>query len=98
MARLPLNRPLKDQQEELLLFRRRARIGYLIIVLFVLALAGRYLWLQLWQHEQFVTRSESNRVQVRSIAPNRGVIDPHRSPGGACSPQPCSKCHCRGQW
>ncbi len=74
MARLPLNRPLKDQQEELLLFRRRARIGYLIIVLFVLALAGRYLWLQLWQHEQFVTRSESNRVQVRSIAPNRGVI------------------------
>lgn len=32
------------------------------------------MWLQFWQAEDFRTRSESNRVQVRPVAPNRGMI------------------------
>ena len=74
MKRSPLNRPLKDQQQEAELFRQRAQIGYLVIVVLTVLLGARYLWLQLWQHEDFETRSESNRVQVRSVPPNRGVI------------------------
>lgn len=40
----------------------------------MLALLGRYVWLQVYSYDNFSTRSESNRVSVRPIAPNRGLI------------------------
>lgn len=70
----PVNRPLKNEQDEQALFHRRAFVGFIGIAVLVGLLATRYVYLQLWQHDDFTTRSESNRVQVRSVAPNRGVI------------------------
>jgi len=65
---------LKDLPGEQLLFERRAMLGLLIIVLFMLLLLGRYAWLQLFAYESYATRSESNRVSVRPLVPNRGLI------------------------
>jgi penicillin-binding protein 2 len=45
------------------------------LVLFVsVLLFSRYLYLQVISHEEFVTRSTSNRVDLLAIAPNRGLI------------------------
>ena len=65
---------IKDQRDERRLFERRARIAFTIIVLCMLALLMRYVWLQVFSHESFATRSESNRVSIRPVAPNRGLI------------------------
>ncbi len=68
------DRAIKNERDERRLFKSRAWIGLLIISLCMLALLGRYVWLQVYSYENFSTRSESNRVSVRPIAPNRGVI------------------------
>jgi penicillin-binding protein 2 len=74
MSDLSLNRPIKDPRDELLLFQRRARIGFVVIVLLMLVLVVRYFWLQGLNHEDFSSRSESNRMHLRPVAPNRGMI------------------------
>ena len=74
MRRPASQRVLKDDFEEQRLFRQRAWIGFLGIVVLVVLLAFRYAYLQLWEHEDFTTRSESNRVQVRPVPPTRGMI------------------------
>jgi len=67
-------RALKDPREEQELFDSRAWAGLLIISFLMLALLSRYLWLQVYSFESFSTRSESNRVSVRPVVPNRGLI------------------------
>ena len=68
------NRAIKDERDEQRLFKSRAWVGLFFISLCMLALLGRYVWLQIYSYENFSTRSESNRVSVRPIAPNRGLI------------------------
>lgn len=75
----PLNKQpsrltLKDQQQDIELFRQRATFagGFVLVGLGLLLL--RYGWLQLFQHEQYVTQSENNRIQLEAIAPPRGFI------------------------
>ena len=75
----PLNKQpsrltLKDQQQDIELFRQRATFagGFVLVALGLLLL--RYGWLQLFQHEQYVTQSENNRIQLEAIAPPRGFI------------------------
>jgi len=65
---------IKDQRQERQLFESRAWTGFIIIVVCMLALFGRYVWLQVYSYEGFSTRSESNRVSVRPVVPNRGLI------------------------
>ena len=67
-------RAIKDSRDEQQLFDRRASIGFIIIVLIMVDMLGRYAWLQIYSYEGFSTRSESNRVSVRPITPNRGLI------------------------
>jgi len=67
-------RPLKDARDEQHLFARRARQAFIIILLLMLGLAARYFYLQVLRHDDFSTRSESNRVRVQPAAPNRGMI------------------------
>ncbi|KAA9131019.1 penicillin-binding protein 2 [Marinihelvus fidelis] len=74
MNATPLNRPLKDDAAEASVFRGRAIVGFIGILVLTTALLSRYLWLQVIHHQDFTTRSESNRVQVRTVAPTRGLI------------------------
>lgn len=65
---------LKDEWQEKQIFRRRAWTGFLIICLCLLILIGRFFYLQVVEFDSFSTRSESNRVSVRPVPPNRGLI------------------------
>ncbi len=67
-------RAIKDERTEQHLFVSRAWIGFIIIALSLLILLSRYVWLQIFAFDSFSTRSESNRVAVRPVVPNRGVI------------------------
>lgn len=69
-----LNRPLKDDAGEAAVFSRRALAGFFTILVLTLLLVLRYLQLQVFGHVDYSTRSESNRVQLRPVAPNRGLI------------------------
>ena len=68
------NQAIKDEQDERNLFEKRALIGFAVIALLMLALLARYVWLQVIAFDSFSTRSESNRVAVRPVVPNRGII------------------------
>ncbi|HET7267372.1 MAG TPA: penicillin-binding protein 2 [Oleiagrimonas sp.] len=66
--------PLKNQRTEMALFRRRAMVGFALIVVCLLVLCARFFWLQVLQHDKFATRSRENRVHVRVLPPPRGLI------------------------
>ncbi len=65
---------IKDVHHEAMRFRRRALTGFVLIVIFLLGLATRFFWLQVVRHDEFSSRSDQNRISVRSIAPARGLI------------------------
>ena len=68
------HRAIKDERDEQRLFENRAWVGFVVIALCILTLLGRYVWLQVFAFDSFSTRSENNRVAVRPVVPNRGVI------------------------
>ena len=68
------HRAIKDERDERRLFENRAWVGFAVIAVLMLALLGRYVWLQIFAFDSFSTRSENNRVAVRPVVPNRGVI------------------------
>jgi penicillin-binding protein 2 len=74
MTRFSERRHLKDNISEQQLFANRALIGLAIVIACFLALVVRYFWLQVVRYDDFTVRSESNRVQVRPVAPNRGIV------------------------
>ncbi|KRF01896.1 penicillin-binding protein [Frateuria sp. Soil773] len=67
-------RSIKDARGESTLFRYRALAGFALIVLGLAALGGRFFYLQVLRHDEFVTRSDANRVKPRAIPPARGLI------------------------
>ena len=67
-------KPLKDALAEARLFRTRAAIGFALIALAMSLIGARFAWLQVAQHEEFTTRSEANRVRLRALPPNRGLV------------------------
>jgi penicillin-binding protein 2 len=71
---MKLRRSIKDPRGESLLFRRRALTGFVLIVLSLCLLVSRFVYLQVSHHDEFVTRSQNNRVKPRAIPPARGLI------------------------
>jgi penicillin-binding protein 2 len=67
-------RALKNVRDETALFRRRALVGFVLILLGLAGLVGRYMVLQVTRHAEFATRSTNNRVKPRAIPPARGLI------------------------
>ena len=65
---------LRDPQDGLASFNRRIAIaGAFVLICFALLL-GRFVWLQVIQHDYYETRAEDNRIALAPIAPNRGLI------------------------
>ena len=73
-SRRYVKRSIKDPRGESALFRRRALAGFALIVLGLGLLVGRYVFLQVTRHSEFVTRSQNNRIKPRAIPPARGLI------------------------
>ncbi|UNK48655.1 penicillin-binding protein 2 [Lysobacter sp. S4-A87] len=70
----PRRRVLKNAAAEANQFRLRSAIAFTCVLL---ALAGLGLWyfrLQVWQHADYATRSEANRIKLRPVVPGRGLI------------------------
>lgn len=65
---------LKDIEEESRLVSSRVYTAALIIILLVMVIVGRLFYLQVIQHNHFITLSQNNRVKVLPIPPIRGLI------------------------
>ncbi len=65
---------LRNPQEDIERFRSRLTIaGAFVLACFAL-LFGRFVWLQIVQHDYYRTRAEDNRISLVPIVPNRGLI------------------------
>ena len=70
----PRRRVLKNATAEADQFRRRAALAMAGVVLAMAGLALWYFRLQVWQHEDYATRAEANRVKLRPVVPGRGLV------------------------
>ena len=66
--------PLNTRDGDLDRFRSRILIAAAVVVLGFGLLVARFVFLQVIQHEYYITRAEDNRISLVPIAPNRGVI------------------------
>ncbi|MCB1538961.1 MAG: penicillin-binding protein 2 [Rhodospirillales bacterium] len=78
---------MDNDQERVLSFTRRALILGGINGALMMTLAGRLAWLQLAQGDKFRTLAENNRIQVKLIAPVRGLIYDRSGQGLAINEQ-----------
>jgi penicillin-binding protein 2 len=65
---------IKDSHHESTQFRTRAIAGFLLIAACLSLLGARFFYLQVSRHEEFASRSDSNRISIRRIVPSRGLI------------------------
>jgi penicillin-binding protein 2 len=65
---------IKDNQQEAGLFRRRAVVAAIFVLLMFGVLFSRYYFLQVVEHDTYTVLSENNRVHLEAIAPPRGFI------------------------
>ena len=70
----PRRRVLKKAAAEADQFRRRAALAMLGVVLALGGLALWYFRLQVWQHEDYASRAEANRVKLQPVVPGRGLV------------------------
>lgn len=68
------DRPLGDSRAEQALLRKRYRflVAFMLVVIVLLGL--RLGTLQLGDHEQYAARSDDNRISLRALPPNRGLV------------------------
>ncbi|WP_047044998.1 penicillin-binding protein 2 [Vibrio mexicanus] len=65
---------IRDYHEEARLFRNRALVAFVGIIILVGALLSNLYHIQVNQYQDYKTRSNDNRIKVVPIAPNRGLI------------------------
>ena len=63
---------IRNQSAEANLFARRTFIAFAGVVLVILILFGNVFNLQVESFEKYQTRSNSNRIKLLPVAPNRG--------------------------
>jgi len=65
---------LKDTEREVYQFRVRLSVAGAVVLLLFSCLLARFVWLQVYKHEDYVAQAEDNRISVVPIVPNRGLI------------------------
>jgi penicillin-binding protein 2 len=65
---------MRDEQAELNLIDRRFQVLTMLVLVLMVALGWRYGQLQLGAHEMYAARADDNRIRLRALAPNRGLI------------------------
>ncbi|MEP6939151.1 MAG: penicillin-binding protein 2 [Rudaea sp.] len=74
MARFTRSQLMRNIRHEADVFRTRAVVGFVLIILCLGALIARFVFLQVSHHDEFSAKSEANRISTRGIAPSRGLI------------------------
>ncbi len=64
----------KDHAFERQLFLSRLLTGAAIAIFFILVLVARLVYLQVYQHEYYSTKSDNYRIHVQPVPPTRGRI------------------------
>ena len=64
----------KDHQTEKRLFKKRLFICVVLLITMLSVLCYRFYDLQIRHYQDYATQSDRNRLQVRPVAPNRGLI------------------------
>jgi penicillin-binding protein 2 len=65
---------LRNHERELAQFHLRIGVaGVLVLIAFCL-LAGRFVFLQVIQHDHYAAKAEDNRISIVPVTPNRGLI------------------------
>ncbi|MDR0576856.1 MAG: penicillin-binding protein 2 [Candidatus Accumulibacter sp.] len=67
--------PHKPRDDELARFRFRVAFAAGAVVLAFSLLIGRFVFLQVFQHEYYTTRADDNRISLVPIPPSRGIIE-----------------------
>ena len=70
----PSRRPSKNPSAEAEQFRRRAALGFLVVAICLLGLAGWYFKLQVLDHAEYAARSQANQIKPKPVVPGRGSI------------------------
>ena len=65
---------IRNHSAEANLFARRIFIAFILVLLVLLLLLGNVFTLQVESFEKYQTRSNSNRIKLLPVAPNRGLI------------------------
>lgn len=65
---------IRDYQSEARLFRNRAIVSFIAIIILVGVLLTNLYHIQINQYQDYKTRSNDNRIKIVPIAPNRGLI------------------------
>lgn len=68
------HRQIRDHHSEVRLFGSRALVSFLTVVALFGTLIFRFYDLQIVNHQDYVTKADSNRIQVQPIPPTRGLI------------------------
>lgn len=69
-----IGKQLRDHQRELHRFRFRLAVAGSFVLVLLLVLASRFIYLQVLQHDHYLTLAENNRISVVPVPPNRGVL------------------------
>ncbi|SJL82695.1 penicillin-binding protein 2 [Vibrio palustris] len=64
----------RDYKAEARLFRNRALVSFLGIIVLIIVLIGNLYNIQVNQFQDYKTRSNDNRIKIVPISPNRGLI------------------------
>ncbi|WP_075184969.1 penicillin-binding protein 2 [Teredinibacter haidensis] len=64
----------KDHHHEARVFGVRLAVSFFLVLILFGVLIARYYKLQVIDYQDYVTRSDRNRIHVRPIPPNRGLI------------------------
>ena len=65
---------INDRDEDVRTVKARLIISAVVMVVLAVALIGRFVVLQVTQHEQFRTMSLENQIDLRPLPPVRGMI------------------------
>lgn len=69
-----VNPVIKNSPLERRLYRKRLSLGLVFVFISIMILVARYAWLQIYHYNYYVGVSESNRIQLRPLAPGRGLV------------------------
>lgn len=64
----------KNTERELYLFRLRLSAAAIFVFVCFGLLLSRFIWLQLYKHNDYAAQAEDNRVSIVPVVPNRGLI------------------------